>query len=132
MFRFANEDCETKDFVVVEDNGRFCYAYYCIPGRQIVSSVWLYNRCEAPTEPGWGKGSRGPYANPADHVVSPMNFTLPKDRSEVSVRWLMVEKKLLAEILVGKTVIGRLTADDHPGWARAAATNGFLANVMLM
>lgn len=133
MFLFGSQDIETGASVVVEDNGRVCYAYFRAPDGQIVGDVWLYNRCEAPEELEWGRKTGGaPYANARDYIVSPMNFALPTGKHEVSARWLLIDGELIAEILVGDLVIGRLGAGHKPGWARAAAKNGRFAQVMLM
>src|SRR5262245_9183180 len=49
-FEFDDDDRP----LIVEDDGRVCYAYVRGPWGNIVSDVWLYNRFAAPREHEWG------------------------------------------------------------------------------
>jgi len=116
--------------VNVEDDGRVCYAYLVSAEGRIVSDVWLYNRCGAPAEPEWTDREKAPFANPQGFSGS-VDFPLPGDETDVAVRWSRDEEGcVLADVLIGGLVIGRLRAGEKPGWARAAVKDGPLAKMM--
>lgn len=128
MFLKTHNDAESGLSVVIEDDGRVCYAYLLSPDRQIAGDVWLYNRCVAPKEPEWTDRTKAPFANPHSFVEDRQDFSLPIREAEITVEWLSDEQnKRLAEIFVHDFLIGRLQVGSKPGWARAAAKDGPLA-----
>lgn len=60
-------DTDKRYSVVVEDDGRVCYAYLLLDG-EIVADVWLYNSAETPND--IDRQSKGdlPFLNPSTYV----------------------------------------------------------------
>jgi hypothetical protein len=130
-FLMSQKDPRSGESVVVEDDGRVCYAYLLSPEEQIVGDVWLYNRCEAPVEPEWTDRTKAPFANPRRFIQDPPGFRLPSGEEEVAIRWTeSAPGTRVAEVLIGDLIIGRLRAGQKPGWALAAAKDGPLARAL--
>jgi hypothetical protein len=130
-FQKTDEDLESGCAADVVDDGRVCYVYFLSPDDEIVGDLWLYNRCEAPTDPEWTDRARAPYANPRGYAQDPPDFQLPKNEADVAIRWWTDEQgNRVADILVRDLLIGRLHAGQTPGWARAAIKDGPLAKVL--
>ena len=116
--------------VVVEDNGRVAYAYLLDSDQQIVSDVWLYNRCDTPVKPEWTDPDKLPFANPAgfvrlDGAIMPINRA-----EEVEIVWIQVSG-VMAQIHIRNTLAGVLALDARPGWSVMAAKDGPLARMLL-
>jgi hypothetical protein len=106
-FLKTENDPHTGWSVEVEDDGRVCYAYLLSVEGQIVGDVWLYNRCDAPAEPEWTDSEKAPFANPRG-FSGPIDFPLPRDETDIVVRWSRDEEGgALAELLIGGLIIGR-------------------------
>jgi hypothetical protein len=116
--------------VIVEDDGRVCYAYLLDSDGKIVSDVWLYNRCPTPTEPEWHRRELLPFANPALFVNQTARFVPPVSSSEVTVDWVVESGARMARVLLGGDLFAKLTDGIKPGWARLAAKDGPLARVL--
>src|SRR3989442_11885260 len=74
--------------VLVEDDGRVCYAYTLDEDGKICSDVWLYNRCKTPAEPEWHERENAPFANPASFSCQSSEFRLPRSVEDISVEWI--------------------------------------------
>jgi hypothetical protein len=126
-----DKDLESGFSVIVDDDGRVCYAYLRSPNGEIVGDVWLYNRCEAPLEPEWTERAKAPYANPRGYAQSPPNFKTPERETDIAIRWSRNDREnKFVDILISDLVIGRVQAGHKPGWALAAAKDGPLAKVL--
>jgi hypothetical protein len=114
--------------VVVEDDGRVCYAYLVWSGG-IVADVWLYNRVEGPAEPEWklpDARSRMPFLNAAGHCAA--ETAVIDDRDLVEVRWRDAPSgEPIAGIFVGAQLWAVLTPGALPGWSRFAERSGPVA-----
>src|SRR5688500_15913103 len=77
-----------SDYLVIEDDGRVCYAYALNGENQISGDVWLYNRCAAPDTAEWDKPDDLPFANPREFVATELDFQPPASPSEISVSWM--------------------------------------------
>src|SRR5215475_10299378 len=116
--------------VVVEDDGRVCYAYLISAEEQIVGDVWLYNRCDAPDKPEWTDRDKAPYANPARFSRREADFPLPDEEDDISIQWSVDQDgRQSADVLTDGLLSGRLREAEKPGWARAAAKDGPLAKI---
>jgi hypothetical protein len=116
--------------VMIEDDGRVCYAYLISAEEQIVGDVWLCNRCDAPDKPEWTDRDKAPYANPERFSRPDTGFPLPDDESDISIQWSVDEaERRSADVLTDGLLIGRLREGEKPGRARAAAKDGPLAKM---
>jgi len=111
--------------VVIEDDGRVCYAYL-LQNERLVGDVWLYNVSAAPLTVDWRRREDAPFCNPAKYCA---DATLPRLRpdSDVSCAWLARG----AEIWVSGTLWARLEAGARPGWSRGARIAGPLAKPLI-
>ena len=131
-FFVTDRDSQSGASVVVEDDGRVCYAYFLSAAGEVLADVWLYNRCKAPAEPEWTDRERAPFANPSDFVLGAPDFELPETSTDIGFMWSRNERgEACATILSRGRVVGKLHAGSKPGWARAAAKDGPLAKVLL-
>jgi len=128
----TDRDSRSGASVVVEDDGRVCYAYFLSAAGEVLADVWLYNRCKAPAEPEWTDRERAPFANPLGFVRSAPGFDLPETSADIRIIWSRNEQEeACATILSRGLAIGKLCAGSKPGWALAAAKDGPLARVLL-
>src|SRR5262249_30086776 len=129
-FSVTDRDRQSGASVVVEDDGRVCYAYFLSAARDVLGDVWLYNRCQAPAEREWTDRARALFANPSVFVRRAPGFELPESSLDIGFLWPRNEGgEACASILSRGLVIGKLPAGANPGWARAAAKGGPLARV---
>lgn len=126
-FRIKSDYSDNGPSIVIEDDGRVCYAYYIAVSGEIVGDVWLYNRCKAPVSPEWVDSNKAPFANPVEFVHQHELFSVPSGPEDFRVKWLDELSKLKAEIFLKDLRIGELAAGSKPGFALAAFKNGPLA-----
>ncbi|WLQ14314.1 hypothetical protein O5O45_31850 [Hahella aquimaris] len=80
--------------VVIEDDGRVAHGYMLNQTEKIVSDVWLYNRCESPSEPEWTNPENMPFANSASFTDNEYKFTPINKISDMDVFWPINERQL--------------------------------------
>ena len=114
--------------VVVEDDGKVCYAYMLDEDGNICGDVWLYNRCQTPTEPEWHERENVPFANPASFSCQSSDFCPPRSAGEISGEWEAGEFEV-ARIYLSNTYFAKLVQGAKPGWSLMAAKDGPLAQV---
>jgi hypothetical protein len=117
--------------IMLEDDGRVCYAYMIDENGQICSDVWLYNRCQAPAEPEWHSRENAPFANPAPFSCQNSDFGLPRSAEEFSVKWTEAGDFEVAKIYLFDRYLAKLMHGAKPGWSRLAAKDGPLAQTLI-
>lgn len=110
--------------VLVEDDGRVAYAYLR-NGGEIVSDVWLYNRCASPAKPEWSDRTKAPFLNPAKYA---RDIVPPKVISDDS--WSVRDSGDGFDVIIEGIVWARLKNGVKPGWCIAAKIDGPLAGVL--
>jgi hypothetical protein len=126
---FASAD--GRKAVVVEDDGRVCYAYLLDGNGNICGDVWLYNRCPTPEEPEWHGRENAPFANPAPFVDRDAVFFVPASAADMTVEWDVESDVTTARIYLDRELFAKLMDGAKPGWARLAAKDGPLARALL-
>ena len=124
--RYLNPD--TGCAVVFEDDGRVACAYWLAASGAIAGDVWIYNRCDAPSEPEWVDESKAPFANALSYAKGDAGFDLPRQAADVNVVWRAGRAR--AAIMIGGRVVALLEAGARPGWSAAAEKDGPLALVL--
>jgi len=132
VFVMKNDYSNSGPSVVIEDDGRVCYAYYLSSEGEILGDVWLYNRCAAPLEPEWNNSTQAPFANSRAYVREDIDFKLPLNHSDINLEWTQAEDRLEARIFIDQLLIGVVAEGLKPGFARAAAKDGPLARVLYL
>ena len=117
-------DSADNIFVLIEDDGRACYAYLCV-GPRITSLVWLYNRLPAPEHFEEPRGVNGP-RNPSNYVLD-QAFAPPKDEFEVEALCRRKEDALDASVYIRGKLHALLKPGQMPGWCVLAKKDGPLA-----
>jgi hypothetical protein len=125
---FVNE--ENNFCVIIDDDGRVVYAYLLDDLDNIISDVWLYNRCEAPETTEWQDKSKIPFANPKEFVKVDENSANVEKIENISVEWFETNNKVSAKIFLKNKLIGILMVGIKPGWAYMAQKDGPLAKVL--
>lgn len=128
LHQFASPTDDRFD-VVIDDNGRACYAYLRHANR-IVGDVWLYNTAEAPEVPEWtlpDARQRMPFLNPRAYCTS-VNPSPLRSAQGITVEWSGAESsESRVRVIVHGSVWAVLQAGSKPGWCRFAAHPGPLA-----
>ena len=112
--------------VIIEDDDKVCYAYLVVD-ESISSDVWLYNVCDAPSEPEWIEGGEMPFANSVAYISSErMNpITTPSD---VALDWISkTDSCLEVRVKVRGVVHALLRSGAKPGWCRLAVKSSPIA-----
>lgn len=126
--QFFNKN--TSYSVVFDDDGRVGYVYLLTPCNEIVSDVWLYNRCATPLTPEWETGTEMPFANSEAYCISDTTLLPITDVSEITVSWdTQSTDKHMAKIFLRQVLIGCLVEGEKPGWSLLAKKNGPLARI---
>jgi hypothetical protein len=117
-----------KDYsVIIEDDGKTCYAYL-IKRRGIAGDVWLYNRRPTPGEPEWSSPANAPFLNPEKWTKSEKPYDLPNDGSQFSVVWGRADdRRIRSSIYLKSQLVAILLDGSKPGWSLMAARDGPLA-----
>lgn len=119
-----------RQTVIVEDDGRVCYAYLLDGDGKICGDVWLYNRCPTPAEPEWHERENAPFANPDPFVDRDAIFFLPASAADIAVEWDVESDAVTARLYLDQKLFAKLTSGAKPGWSRLAAKDGPLARVL--
>jgi hypothetical protein len=120
-----------SDYLVIEDDGRVCYAYALSGDDKISGDVWLYNRCPTPDVPEWDKPDDLPFANPREFVAADLDFQPPESPSDISVSWMpTADGGFHVQIYIRDQLIARLGRGTNPGWSVLAGKDGPLAKVL--
>ena len=115
--------------LVFDDNGRVSYAYL-LEGDNIISDVWLYNRCVPPKNPEWKNGGDMPFAN-SQAYLKELEFAAPNSEAEVSVKWKMYNEKLTeAQVFIRGILHASLVPFEKPGRSKLAKIKGPLADTL--
>lgn len=116
--------------ILVEDDGKVCYAYMLDEDDKICGDVWLYNRCQTPAEPEWHERENAPFANPASFCCQSSEFFLPGSVEDISVEWTETDDVEVARIYLFSRYFAKLVEGAKPGWSLLAAKDGPLARVL--
>jgi hypothetical protein len=128
---FQKSDEKTGFSVVIEDDGLVCYAYLHDRDGDIISDVWLYNRCEAPIVPQWNDKENLPFANPAEFIRSDLRYKIPYSEAEFDVYWLHQAGSLTeTHIVLNGLHIAILVPYLKPGFSLLAIKDGPLGLAM--
>jgi hypothetical protein len=129
LLKYTHED--EIHSVIIEDDGRVAYAYL-LEGDDIISDVWLYNRCNTPDTPPWNsEGAEMPFANPSGFALE-TRFVPPSEPAEISVVWEGEDKchSLSARVLIREELHAILRKDVKPGRCRLAGKDGPVAKAL--
>lgn len=116
------------DEVVIEDDGRVCYAYLYV-NETIVSDVWLYNGAIAPDIPEWyfpDAKDIMPFRNPKAYI-SEIPFPPIESEHEIRIVFGELGDKLEAAIHIRGQFHALLREGDKPGYCSLALEDGPLA-----
>ena len=114
--------------VIFHDDGRVAYAYMTFD-REIISDVWLYNRCETPVIPEWKTTKKMPFANATEFIID--NFTnFPDNEDDIAVFWQHENNIECACIYIKGELHAKLVQNQKPGYCICAKKDGPLAKVM--
>ncbi len=72
--------------LVIEDDGRVCYAYL-LKGQEIIGDVWLYNQDKTPAAVNWKSSEELPFLNPSEFVNEGYDFNPIQSTDQLSVQW---------------------------------------------
>lgn len=117
--------------ILVEDDGKVCYAYMLDEDGKICGDVWLYNRCQTPAEPEWHERENLPFANPASFSRQSADFCPPRSAEEISVEWIQTGEFEVARIYLSNAYFAKLVHGAKPGWSLLAAKDGPLAQALI-
>jgi hypothetical protein len=112
--------------VVLEDDGKVCYAYLRSAEGNTTSDVWLYNRAETPELPEWKQPAALPFRNPKAYVVE---WSPPTDlrSADARVRWFDSPNGAAAQVWLWRELFGVLRSGARSGWSKLAVRAGPLA-----
>ncbi|MDO6435237.1 hypothetical protein Q4E93_31765 [Flavitalea sp. BT771] len=107
-----------KYSVVIEDDGRVCYAYLLLE-RSIVSDVWLYNQDETPSRPPWASTGILPFLNPKEFAVDDPHFGPIRNEDDIKIECTSSDLETLMEarILINGRLAAVLKPGCKPGWS---------------
>ena len=128
MGKFASPD--GRQAVIIEDDGKVCYAYLLDGAGTICGDVWLYNRRAAPVEPEWHDPRNAPFANPASFVDQNVIFSPPATIDDITIDWGEESGASTARVFLFQRLFAILMDGAKPGWALLAGRDGPLANVL--
>ncbi len=111
--------------LLVDDDGRTCYAYLLDENGEIVGDCWLYNHGSAPVNNEWYDPKNMPFANTDTFVNSElmMEHEPIKSSKEVRVEW----GQNGVDVFIRNQLFAHLRAGAKPGWSLLAAKDGPLA-----
>lgn len=121
-------DANNKYSVVIEDDGKVCYAYL-MDNKEIAGDVWLYNSSQTPEKVDWSEKDAMPFLNPMEFVdlrrmPKPLN-----NSSDIKINWNLDSGGVLVEatISISNTLVAKLSPGKKPGWSTVAIKDGPLA-----
>jgi len=124
-------DAESGFSVVFDDDGKVAYSYMLDQDESIIADVWLYNRCEAPSEPEWRDPDNMPFANPVGFVKDEVKMVVANNIEDVRVDWNLSGDNLIqASVYIRKSLVAILVEGAKPGWSSMALKDGPLAKVL--
>jgi len=127
--QFDSSEC--GDFsVVIENDGKVCYAYLLKKGR-ITADVWLFNNDETPVDVDWQDRSALPFRNPIGYIAGwPM--LIISEGTDVDVKWLFAEDCIFdkVEIYIDGKLAAIMKEHSTPGWSTNAGKDGPLARAL--
>jgi hypothetical protein len=122
-------DCEFDDYysIVIEDDGRVCYAYL-YEGEDIIGDVWLYNQQQAPTTSFW-QAEDMPFLNPTEYLTRDAAVKPIINENEVRCEWTTSKDDGLIEvgIYIRDKFIASIISGSKPGWSVLVIKDGPLA-----
>ena len=127
VLNFASADGSYT--VTFEDNGKVAYAYLKKDGI-ITSAVWLYNRCATPDIAEWSDRRNIPFANCEGYMTPEGRILEPIGSQDVLVDWDYENGMPVAYICIFEDLCGVLDSQSRVGFARFAAKNSPIAQVM--
>ena len=118
--------------VIIEDDGRVCYAYLIEKGN-ISSDVWLYNCIKSNNAMTWRNQNEMPFLN-LDEFINKINNISPlTDKDTIDIVWYFVKNKLShADLIINGKLVGRLELGIKPGYSVTALRDGPLAKRLLI
>ena len=126
---FLQVNCEFDSHysMIIEDDGRVCYAYL-YEGKDIIGDVWLYNQHQAPTTSFW-RSEDMPFLNPTEYLAKDAAIKPIINGNEVRVEWTESKDDGLIEvgIYIRDKFIASIASGSKPGWSVLVIKNGPLA-----
>lgn len=126
---FSQRNCEFDSHysIIIEDDGRVCYAYL-YEGEDLIGDVWLYNQQQAPTTSFW-RTEDMPFLNPTEYISRDSDIKPIINESEVRVEWTESRDDGLIEvgIYILDKFIASIASGSKPGWSVLVIKNGPLA-----
>ncbi|MFD2967200.1 hypothetical protein [Sphingobacterium bambusae] len=113
--------------VIIEDDGKVCYAYLVEGKELIISDVWLYNSLKTPETVDWSNESDLPFENP--HMFVKINMPPVDEETLVEVRWAVHQENVSAEIYFSNMFVAKLEKGAFPGWSTLVKKDSPLALV---
>ncbi|MGC3945453.1 MAG: hypothetical protein QM762_13220 [Chryseolinea sp.] len=129
---FEQKICHSNNnySVIVEDDGRVCYAYL-MEGTSIVGDVWLYNTIDTPDRVDWSSKEDMPFLNPRPYVDSSKTIQPINSSMDLSITWIMNKKEVKeANIYIRRTLVAKLEIGYKPGWSTFVIMDGPLAKAL--
>lgn len=128
FFRQFSCKGNNKYSVVIEDDGRVCYAYL-MEHNNIIGDVWLYNSAQTPPIINWSDKNELPFLNPAEFVDVGKMPAPPAGPSTVEIEWQMSGNAGVNEvtIYIQGRMIAKIKPGSKPGWSTVVRKDGPLA-----
>jgi hypothetical protein len=114
-----------------EDDGKVAYAYLK-RGNQVVSAVWLYNRCVDPGATEWANPENIPFANHGEYLREEGRLQRVVQPDDVQVEWENEDGEATAYVYIFGDLYGILGTFGKLGHARFALKDGPLALKMVV
>lgn len=114
--------------VVIDDDGKCCYAYYSVDDIY-QTDVWLYNRETTPENPEWEeKDGRPPFKNGKEYCSS-IPFEPIQNPKDIRIVWQYDSNDfpMLIFIYVRGDLFAIIDPKKRPGWCKLAVKAGPLA-----
>lgn len=71
--------------VIIEDDGRVCYAYLLLR-QEIIGDVWLYNQSATPIQTAWNREDM-PFLNPVEYIKEELGIPPITSEKEIKAIW---------------------------------------------
>lgn len=124
-----SDECEQFS-VIIEDDGKVCYAYLLYEGN-IQGDVWLYNQAETPLVTDFSDREEMPFLNPAEFVKVGIGTDPLSSEEQVKVEWFFNDDSgglKEAQIFIHDKLIAGIRRGARPGWSMNVKKDGPLAN----
>ena len=121
-----------KDYsVIIEDDGRVCYAYLYF-NSNVIGDVWMYNQSPSPIKTEWIKDQM-PFLNPIEFTKEGITAKPITKTDEFKISCIFYDNtSSLKEIrlIVRDEHIATLRPGSKPGWSKYVKKDGPLALIL--